>query len=59
MQDGTCDDCIFNIVTISDDEELIQKCRRYPPLIYFDGKEPCQTFPDAMIRCGEYKKEDS
>jgi hypothetical protein len=57
MEDGTCEGCTYNIVTISDDEKLIEKCRRFPPLLFVFEDEITQSFPDAHQRCGEFKEQ--
>jgi len=58
MIDGSCDSCVWAVPTVTSDEDLIFKCRRYPPQVFaLDGIHVTQTFPDAVNRCGEYKKQ--
>lgn len=52
-----CTGCKFAFPMISDDD-LVIKCRRYPPQIYVVDDVVCQTFPDTHHRCGEYKSQE-
>lgn len=57
MIDGTCDGCWYAVPTISDDQQPMVKCHRFPPAIFVHEGEVAQAFPDASDRCGEYKTE--
>ena len=57
MIDGTCEGCIYEVLTITDDNEPHTKCKRFPPTLLVQDGEIIQTFPDASDRCGEYKEE--
>lgn len=56
MIDGNCNRCFYAVPTISDNNQPMVKCKRFPPvqLVLSDG-EVVQSFPDAHERCGEYK----
>ena len=57
--EGDCTGCIFAQPVITEDDDLIGKCRRYPPQIYVDAEgDTCQSFPDTHYKCGEYQKVD-
>jgi hypothetical protein len=56
MIDGDCDGCMFAFPTVTDDEDVILKCRRFPPVLLVADNQPVQMFPDAVNRCGEYKE---
>lgn len=59
MEINSCEGCVFAQPVLTDDEELIAKCHRYPPQIYMNADgEMCQGHPDATMGCGEYKAEE-
>lgn len=58
MKDGTCEGCFYALPTVTDDQDITMKCRRYPPVIVVLNDEPVQMRPDATDRCGEYKAEN-
>lgn len=55
MEDDTCNGCVYAVPQFGDDEELLLRCRRYPPTVLAFNEEIAQTFPDANMRCGEFK----
>lgn len=55
MIDGDCEGCIFALPTVTDDEDVTVKCRRYPPALFVLDGIVTQSFPDASERCGEYR----
>jgi hypothetical protein len=57
MEDTTCDGCRFAILGVGDDKIPNVKCRRYPAQIFVLNDRVSQSFPDAIHRCGEYKRE--
>lgn len=57
MIDGTCDGCRYAVPTVTDDKDLVMKCRRYPPVLFVFEGSVSQGMPDATFKCGEYKTE--
>jgi len=57
MQDGDCTGCRHASPTVSPkNETLLFECLRYPPTLFYIDGEFINIFPDAIRRCGEYKK---
>jgi hypothetical protein len=54
MIDATCDGCIYAIPLILEDGDVVEKCRRYPPVLFVLDGVVNQGSPDADKRCGEY-----
>ena len=54
MDDKDCGGCLHATPTVTDDDDVTMKCRRYPPVLFILDGELTQTFPDAYMRCGEY-----
>lgn len=59
MNDGSCDGCYFALPTVTDDKDVLVKCRRFPPAVFVKDGELWQAFPDAEFRCGEYVREET
>lgn len=57
MDDVSCSGCYFSVPTVTDDEQLTTKCRRYPPALVMVNGDLMQAFPDASHICGEYRPE--
>ena len=51
-----CTGCIFARPMITESENLVLKCHRFPPLVAMDPEdgELTQFRPDADLWCGEY-----
>lgn len=49
-----CIGCIHAHMDMDGMEDILLKCRRYPPQVLVVDGEVAQTFPDANQRCGEY-----
>jgi hypothetical protein len=57
MQDGDCTGCRYASPTISSkNESLLFECLRYPPTLFYIDGDFVNVFPDAIRRCGEYRK---
>lgn len=54
---GSCEGCRHAQPVVTESEHIILECYRYPPqvLIASDGTV-FQVHPDAVYRCGEYRK---
>jgi len=54
----TCDGCLYAHPAITDEEDdIVMKCRRFPPTVFVFEEDVHQMFPDANTRCGEYKSD--
>jgi len=56
-----CENCVFYVrITSNQGTHNRGKCRRFPPLVYFDahGKQPSELWPTVSENwwCGEYRK---
>ena len=56
MTDGDCTGCRYAQPTVSKTENLLLECFRYPPTVFFIDDDFVNVFPDAIRRCGEYRK---
>lgn len=53
---GSCDGCRYAQPIVTSNDALILECYRYPPTLLVLDDDVIQVHPDAVYRCGEYKK---
>ena len=55
---GSCEGCIHAQPVVTRSEDIILECYRYPASIAVIDGEVYQVHPDAVYRCGEYRKSE-